>query len=326
MILVRAPLRISYIGGGSDYPSFFEKNTGSVVGATINKFVYLYANPLASIARERFRFSYRETESVQEASDFAHPVLREMLLLMGIDTPLNIGTFSDLPSGAGLGGSSAFATALAKLLSLVNNQEIDPHEIAKIAIKVERDILKESGGYQDQFHASFGGFREYQFNNDEVKVSDPLLNQSQLEYMNQRQILIWTGLQRDSHQPASYTNEKSQSVEVAEVGQLAMACSKELSISSSDSAAFEILTRYCDAGWRLKQKFSSPLLPEVERYRQFAMANGALSVKLCGAGGGGFLLVLAEPDSIQNIRTYFGEKIALPFKFEGSGVTKLLHL
>jgi D-glycero-alpha-D-manno-heptose-7-phosphate kinase len=304
MIIVRAPLRISYVGGGSDYPNFFEKNTGYVVGSTINKFVYVYANPLASIARERFRFSYRETESVQEISDLAHPVLREMLLLMGIDKPLNIGTFSDLPSGVGLGGSSAFAAALAKLLSLVKNQEMNRHEIAKVAIKVERDILKESGGYQDQYHASFGGFREYQFDNDQVKVSDPLLNQGQLDYINERQILIWTGLQRDSHGPALYTTEKSRTSEVAEVSRLAIACSKELSNSNSGSAAFEILTRYCAAGWTLKQRFSSPLIPEVERYAQIAMDYGAVSLKLCGAGGGGFLLILAEPDSIQKIQTH----------------------
>jgi len=143
MKLVKTPLRISYVGGGTDYPSYYLNNEGcGVIAAAINQYVYIYSHKLSPIAKEQIRFTYRETESVNAIGELKHPVLREMLKLRNWPEKTNFGTFSDLPSGVGLGGSSSFAVGLAHLILNAESGEIDPHVLAELAVRVEREELK----------------------------------------------------------------------------------------------------------------------------------------------------------------------------------------
>ena len=326
MILVRAPLRISYIGGGSDYPTYFKKSNGHVLGATIDKFVYIYANPLASIAKEKIRFSYRQTESVNSLEELEHPVVREMLRFFDWNSPLNIGSYADLPSGVGLGGSSAFAVGLTRILSQLKGDNLSPIETAQIAIKVERKILNESGGYQDQVQAAIGGFREYIFSPKSLSYSEPLLNPNSLKYLQERQLLIWTGGHRDSHGHANFTNSKTSTEEVNQVAILARDFARKLRATNDPKISFELLAEAVVAGWAAKQTFSTPLDPHIKQLEADVMSMGALAVKLCGAGGEGFLLVLGEPHSITSIRNHVDFKQSLNFNFTNFGVETLTQI
>jgi D-glycero-alpha-D-manno-heptose-7-phosphate kinase len=304
MKLVKAPLRISYVGGGTDYPEFFTRNEGSgVIAAAIDQYVYLYSHPLSEIAEENIRFTYRETESVLKIDELKHPVLREMLREVRWDLRTNFGTFADLPSGVGLGGSSSFAVALATLIFDNRNLPLDPHAVAKLAIRIEREILEEAGGIQDQYVSAFGGLRKYSFSNDLVSVSDALLGPLGLKYLEERQLLMWLGKSRDSADYAEYTRSfinKSNFI-LKETSDLVQITEKAISRSSRPSETFDAIREGVRLGWDLKKKFTTTLHPIVSEIELSARALSGVGMKLCGAGGTGFVLLLAEPETLSEL-------------------------
>jgi len=296
-------MRISYVGGGSDYKEFFTGHKGNVVGTTINQYVYVFLNQLSEIAPENFRFTYRKTESVQKVTDFDHPVLRETLQMLGVNKKLNIGTFSELPSGVGLGGSSAFTVALIKILKAYSGSYPNAHELAELAILVEREILKESGGVQDQYHAAFGGFRHYSFQESDVAVSEPLISSQSMEYISSRQILVWVGEPRLSSKFAAVTesNLQRQLKYVTAASELALSTANLLSKSVLPRQNFLDLIDSVRVGWDLKQQYAEESHESVHKIIGKASRAGGKAFKLCGAGGTGFVLVLAEIEDIPEI-------------------------
>jgi D-glycero-alpha-D-manno-heptose-7-phosphate kinase len=320
--LVKAPLRISYIGGGTDYPNFYEKNEGAgVIAAAIDQFVYLYAHPLSAIAEENIRFTYRETESVLDIEDLKHPVMREMLRDVKWNSRTNFGTFADLPSGVGLGGSSSFAVALATLIFHNRNLLLDPYNLAKLAIRIEREILGEPGGIQDQYVAAFGGLRKYEFAVSSISVSDQLLDQTSLSFLEERQILIWLGESRDSSGYAAHTRSAISNSHpmLKEMTHLLESTEKALAESIKPSEAFNAIRLGVSEGWVLKKEFIGESHPSVTKIENIVKRFPNVGMKLCGAGGSGFVLVLAEPSTLNEIQMELPElKIVFP-KIETRG-------
>jgi D-glycero-alpha-D-manno-heptose-7-phosphate kinase len=328
MILTRAPLRISYIGGGSDFTDFTNAHEGNVVGATIDQFVYISINPLSDMASENIRFTYRKTESVNEILELQHPVLRELALELQMNERVNIATFSDLPAGVGLGGSSSFTAALIKAIFELRKVEISETAIADLAIKVERGRLMENGGLQDQYHASIGGFRHYMFKKDEVIFSKELLPQASLDYLQERQLLVWSGETRDSKVPAAVTQLHAieSNKHMIELSRLAKETSNELVHSKSEKDHFDILENAVRIGWEYKQDLTLKHSHSVSTIVKAAVEHGAGAVKLCGAGGSGFVLVLAETDKLPAItKSLSGFKFISP-RFVNTGVSTLLNI
>ena len=328
MIITRAPLRISYIGGGSDYPEFSNIHGGNVVGATINKYVYVVVNDLSEIANENLRFTYRQTESVMHFSEIQHPVVRELMGEFGIKDRINIATFADLPARVGLGGSSSFTVALIKAVEEYRGNEVSPHSIGNTAVKIERDNLKENGGLQDQFHASIGGFRHYRFEKKEISYSKPLLSKNSRNYIEKRQLLVWSGESRNSTTPASVTQTFAMNGDqlVRKVSKLAEKAAQDFVHTISEEEHFDILVDAVRTGWSLKQEFTSVNTKNVEFIISQAISNGAKAVKLCGAGESGFVLILAEPINIVQIQNSLREfKTFIP-RFENKGVSTLLKI
>jgi D-glycero-alpha-D-manno-heptose-7-phosphate kinase len=319
-------MRISYIGGGTDYPSYFESSPGGVIAAAINQYAYVYSNPLSNVALENFRFTYRATESVQDHKDFNHPVMAAALKHFEVRNRLNFGTFSDLPAGIGLGGSSAFTVALVKLLSI---EKRDEARIANEAIYIERELLKEQGGHQDQYVSAYGNFRSYSFLGKEVQVSEPLLSFEALTYLESRQALFWVGKTRNSTPHAEFTataikNRPVLLEKTFEIYKSTYNLLKETDISSQE--VFQIISESVKLGWELKKRFSTDLDPEVSKITNAAKSMGINSFKLCGAGGSGFVLVLAEPDQLTNLaRKIHDFKVIYP-KISTSGCEELLNL
>ena len=310
MKLVKTPLRISYVGGGTDYPSYYLNNEGcGVIAAAINQYVYIYSHKLSPIAKEQIRFTYRETESVNAIAELKHPVLREMLKLRNWPEKTNFGTFSDLPSGVGLGGSSSFAVGLAHLILDTGSNEIDPHVLAELAVRVERDELKEPGGIQDHYVAAFGGLRKYEFKQSGVEVSPKIMSQDSVSYLEERQMLIWLEETRDSETHAAVTESeigKSNSY-LKEMTDLFQETGKIFSEDMGGAQTFEKIKEAVTLGWSYKKRFTSELSPIVQSVETVLSKFSDVGYKLCGAGGSGFLLVLAEPDILAQIKNTLPE-------------------
>ena len=305
MDLVRSPLRISYVGGGTDYPEFYMKNQGAgVIASAIDQYVYLYGHPLSEVAEENIRFTYRETESVLRIEDLKHPVMREMLREVNWSARTNFGTFADLPSGVGLGGSSSFAVALARLIFKNLNLPPEPHALAKLAIRIEREVLDEAGGIQDQYVAAFGGLRKYNFNSSGITVSETLLDQLSISYLEERQLLIWLGKSRDSSIYAKHTRSviNTSSILLENTTKLVEITEKAISRSSKPSDSFDAIREAVHLGWGLKKKFTSTLHPKVEEVEFILKDFPEVAMKLCGAGGTGFVLLLAEPKTLKELK------------------------
>ena len=310
MKLVKTPLRISYVGGGTDYPSYYLNNEGcGVIAAAINQYVYIYSHKLSPIAKEQIRFTYRETESVNAIAELKHPVLREMLKLRNWPEKTNFGTFSDLPSGVGLGGSSSFAVGLAHLILDTGSNEINPHVLAELAVRVERDELKEPGGIQDHYVAAFGGLRKYEFKQSGVEVSPKIMSQDSVSYLEERQMLIWLEEARDSETHAAVTESeigKSNSY-LKEMTDLFQETGKIFSEDLGGAQTFEKIKEAVTLGWSYKKRFTSELSPIVQSVETVLSKFSDVGYKLCGAGGSGFLLVLAEPDILAQIKNTLPE-------------------
>lgn len=303
MILTRAPLRLSYLGGGTDYPSFFSSSGGRVIGCTFDKYVYVFVNELAPISKEKIRFTYRNVESVNNFDELKHPTTREALRYFGIKEGLSIGTFSDLPAGAGLGGSSSFLVALIKALAIFNKVNMEPIECAELAARIEREILGEPGGLQDQFHASIGGFRSYKFSSESVTYSDQLLSSKELEYLSERHLLVWLGESRSSHQYSQVTKEYADKLDdgLKVTQRLAETLYDLLTNERDIKMKFRYLHDFLIDGWSLKQGFAKINSANIDLVINKCVKFDIKSWKLCGAGGHGFLLILAEPSQLAQL-------------------------
>lgn len=308
MIITRTPLRVSFLGGGSDYRNFFENQPGFVLGTTINKYVYVFAHPLPAVAPEKFRFTYRITESVLNHTDFTHPVMKETLKLFDWKEPMNFATMSDLPGSSGLGSSSSFTVGLVKALLEHQNIEKPRNEIAQLAVLIERDLIGEPGGLQDQFHAAFGGLNLYKFQKSIVEASTISLRDDVLQFISDSMVLVPFFRERNSgffaQQTVKSINRSSSFSLVEKMAQLATQLSEALSQESDPSQALSVLAESLNQGWAYKSSITSvadkfsDVISELKRC-------GAMGVKLCGAGGSGFILALVNPEQ----RNLFMNKI-----------------
>ena len=316
MIITRTPMRISYIGGGSDFEDHFNHGFGSVIGCTINQYIYVFSNNLSDVSPERIRFTYRQTESVNEISSLQHPVLRAVLGELGWDSRINLGTFSELPAGVGLGGSSAFTVGLSHLLLHLKGLRVDPETLARFSIKIERDVLKESGGWQDQYHAAYGGFRHYKFTNNGVEVSETLLTPESIQLLNRQQLLVWVGESRNSSTHAEFTQtfaSQGLSEQISRNAQLSESIFQKIKMETNPKRQFQLLANGVNDAWKLKQEYTTKISEQVRHIINTGFNNGASAAKLCGAGGSGFVLILFEEQNLENLKVAFREhKIIFP--------------
>lgn len=304
-------MRISFFGGGTDYENFFQFHSGSVLGCAIQSYVYIAALSLPPTADEKYRFTYRISESVQNIQQIKHPVVRETLNKLNWDRPLNIATMADLPGNSGLGSSSAFTVALLKLLYAIRNVVKSPYEIAIEAIEIERKILKEDGGWQDQFFSSFGGLRKFDFGKNS-EVTTESLDMDYAKFLESHLMLFPIGGERNSSKFASQF--------IGGLGQSATQNRlKEMTKQSQDVFTFleeenlseeERLNKFCselNLSWQLKFEVNSAgEMKAAYELINGAKKAGALAGKLCGAGGSGYIVLLVPSASKVSIASEMG--------------------
>jgi D-glycero-alpha-D-manno-heptose-7-phosphate kinase len=322
--VVRSPLRISFFGGGTDYPAYFHERPGAVVGASIDKYVYIAALPMAEFAEQRFRVTYRVVESVDRVEDIKHNVIRATLMDMGYDDPLNIAIISDLPGNTGLGSSSSFTVGFIYLMERLSGRSITKYDLFRRAVHTEQVLLKENVGIQDQIHASFGGLNLYQFYKDDFTIRPARMMTECRDALNQSLCLVYTGIQRHAsvlvEEQLSRTRERKNDKDLSHL--LAL-CEQGLSALESrrpDTMLSE-LGKLVSEGWEAKRRLSSSVsLPRIDEIYDEAMRLGAYGGKLCGAGGGGFLLFLAPGHVQKAMIDTFGRRSFVKIELDDGGV------
>ena len=333
MIISKTPLRVSFLGGGSDYKGFFEETPGCVLGSTINQYVYITLMPLPVFAEEKFRFTYRITESVDEVEEFKHPVVREVLKRTKDLIPFNIATMANLPGRSGLGSSSSFTVGLINALETFLEKEIDPKYLAEAAINIERNALEENGGYQDQYHAAYGGLRSYRFEtNNRVDTSKVIEDIAFIELLSSTLILVPVSGERDSSTFAKITEDSIlNSVKHSLIKELA---NNALSVSeflldpnNSPSDKLRRLYDEVNTGWQLKEEISGPYANQLiikEMIKKFKNL-GATAGRLCGAGGSGFILLMSEIDEREILLRKLEEYKAFAIEITNAGSRIILN-
>lgn len=298
-VLSMAPLRISFLGGGSDIPSFYEATPGAVISAAINKYVYVHIKRHDSLFQEKYRISYSEVEHAQERSSIKNDIVRSCLELLGIDEPLQISTSADLPANSGLGSSSSFAVALLLGLHAMNGEELSPVQLAEEACAVEMKILNLPIGKQDQYAAAFGGLNFFGFDSTGTVTIQPLnISTQNLNNFFNSSILIWTGQSRKAESVLRDQNSRKMQnhLQLTELTNLARDLRDELMKPILD---FERIGGLITEGWELKQTFSTKIAtPEVHSITKSLKLFGCHGFKLLGAGGGGFVLAISQKDII----------------------------
>lgn len=319
MIISRTPFRISFFGGGTDYPSWFRKNGGVVLATTINKYCYLTARYLPPFFENNYRIIYTKVEGVKEVDQIMHPAVREIIKYLKIKKGLEIHHDGDLPARSGLGSSSAFTVGLLNALYALIGNMPNKQRLAKESIHIEQDILKETVGSQDQVLASYGGFNHITFQKDGEMVVKPVTIPAKRIYELQNHLMLFfTGISRTASDIAkTYVEKISEQKELLEGMKRLVDEALEILDGNQNINHFgQLLNEAWLAKRNLSSSVSNPIIDEL--YKK-ALENGAIGGKITGAGGGGFLLLFVPPSHQAKIKKELKHLVHVPFKFEKLG-------
>jgi len=319
MIISRTPFRISFFGGGTDYPAWYRQHGGAVLAATINKYCYLTCRYLPPFFEHRIRVVYSKIEDCQTLDQIVHPSVRETLRHLQFERGVEIHHDGDLPGRSGMGSSSSFTVGLLHALHALQGRIVGKPQLARESIHLEQDILKETVGSQDQVCAAYGGVNHIQFHtNDEVSVRPLTLLPERLRELNSHLMLFYTGIKRTASDIASsYVADLA--AREAQLRRMGGFVDQSLAIlnGGGDLKPFgELLHEAWLAKRSLGAKISNSL---VDGFYEQARAAGALGGKLLGAGGGGFLLLFVPPERQAAVREKLTSLIHVPFEFEFGG-------
>ena len=323
MIISRSPLRVSLFGGGTDFPEWFKKNNGLVIGGTINKYNYIHVRYLPNIFKFNYRLRYFKTELVKKINNIKHGPYREILKIFNLDnSQIEIIHTSDLPALSGLGSSSSSTVSAINAISALKGSFINKKNLSNLAIKIEREVLGENVGCQDQIFSSFGGFNCIRFNSDfDYSVENLINDKKKLSLLNNSSILIWSGIQRKGQilekEKIAKIKKKSITQNLKNIQSVTEKAYEEFSKSSWD---LEKIGKLMNEYWQQKKHLSRGITnKKIDKICGIANTNGAYGVKLLGAGGGGFIYILCSPKKKKNLLKKLSKFGNVNFQFENSG-------
>jgi len=320
MIISRTPFRISFFGGGTDYPAWYKKQAGAVLATSINKYCYITCRHLPPFFDHKHRIVYSKVECVNNLSKILHPSARETLKFLNIDRGVEIHHDGDLPARAGLGTSSSFTVGLLNALYALNGQMVTKRKLALDAIHVEQDLIKENVGSQDQVTTAFGGLNKVEFNGDhEFRVQPVTINSTKYENLQDHMLLFFTGFSRTASKIAGEqikkTNERAK-----ELTRMAEMVDEAIDILNGSDSNISDFGKLLHESWMIKRKLTSKITTkEIDKIYDTAKKAGALGGKLLGAGGGGFILFFVEPKKQEAVKKKLRNLLYVPFKFEDLG-------
>ena len=323
MIITRSPLRVSLGGGGTDLPSYYREHSGFVLSAAIDKYVYI---TLHQTFDQELILKYSKLERVRSVDEVQHPLIREALRLVGMESPhLEITSMADMPAGTGLGSSGSFTTALLKALHTLKKNLVHPQELAEQACRIEIDTLREPVGKQDQYIAAFGGITCFRFlPNEQVEASPLKIATDTLYSLEDNLLLFFTNYSRTASDILREQDQKSRASDAEMITNLHFV--KELGRKSREALEKGDLTQFAElmnVHWEHKKRRSARMSNDhIEQWYALACANGALGGKVVGAGGGGFLMFYAD-DKVRlraAMRQAGLQEVRFRFDFEGTKV------
>ena len=324
MIIVKTPYRISFFGGGTDYPKWYRRNKGAVISTTINKYSYLVIRELLDLHKFNYLIRYYKREEVKKVVDIKHPVVREAIKLLKIKDKLDITHHGDLPARTGMGTSSCFTVGLLHGLSAHKGHFLSKKELALMALKLEQNTLKEPVGSQDQVAAAFGGFNKIDFgNNGREFICKPMnLESRRIEELKKWIQLFYTRKTRDSSKVAAekinnISLNKKKLNSLYEIVQEA----EEVLYDKSPNSIYKF-GELMHKQWLIKKKLANSVSNKIlDNYYETGIANGAIGGKILGAGGGGFLLFITPPKKHRSVLKSLNlSQVSINFDCNGSEV------
>lgn len=322
MVIAQAPFRMSFFGGGTDFPAFYEKYGGKVISTSIDKYCYVHVRHLPPFFDYTNEISYSKREQVNSVDEIQHPAIREAMKYLDM-RELTLSYDADLPARSGLGTSSSFAVAMLMAFYTLKGKYADKKRLAEEAIYLERVLCAESGGVQDQIAAAYGGLNVITFSKDGFQVNPVVISDERKGRLNNSLMLFFTGFSRYSftiqqkHEKTIYSKEK-QLLEA-----LSLTNQAEKTLVSGDLDEFG---RMLDRAWRLKRDINGDVTTnQIDEAYEAAIQAGALGGKLLGAGGGGFLLLYVRPERQDYVRKALCKFKEIPFRFEAGGARILYY-
>ncbi len=326
MIISRTPLRISFCGGGTDLPAFYEEaGPGAVVATGINKYIYINVNRKFD---NKVRASYSITEIVDKARDLKHELIREALDLVGISGGLEMTSIADIPSqGTGLGSSSCFTVGLLNALYAYTSRRAGADRLGREASEIEIERLGKPIGKQDQYAAAHGGLQYIQFNADGTVFVDPIMCKPETkQHLQDRMLLLYTGMVRKADNILKEQSENTTGETDAKAVLRKMKGQADQLRDALNEDDLDSFGQLLNEGWVLKKTLANGIsTPQIDEWYATARKHGAIGGKLLGAGGGGFLLFYAYPEQHEIIKASLPELVHTPFRFEPQG-SKIVYI
>jgi D-glycero-alpha-D-manno-heptose-7-phosphate kinase len=325
MVISRTPFRISFFGGGTDYPAWYRDNGGLVLGATIDKYCYVIVRYLPPFFNYKYRIRYTQREETQTIDEIKHPSVRECLRFVNFDRGVEIQHNADLPAQSGIGSSSAFTVGLLNALYALKGKMVTKRQLALEAIHVEQERIGESVGSQDQTFAAFGGFNRIMFGGEqEVVVQPVIIDPEKLALLHKHCVLFFTGFSRNASEIAAEQINKipERNKELQTMRQLT---DEAVNVLCYNGASPEEFGKLLHENWQVKRSLTSKITNvAIDEIYQAGRSAGAMGGKLLGAGGGGFILFFIKPELQPAIRKKLQKLVYVPFKFEDLG-TQIIY-
>lgn len=320
MIISRTPHRISFFGGGTDYPDYYLKNGGKCLGVAINKYSYLNVRKLPPFFDHKHRIVYSKQENAKTVDEINHPSVRETLKYFNVDFGVSIHHDGDIPARSGMGSSSAFTVGLINSLNALNGKMISKNELTKEAIHIEQNLIKENVGSQDQAFASYGGFNIIEFlQNGEISVNPIIMSQKRLVEFQDNILLFFTGISRT----ASVVVEeqiKNTSINIPNLNKMKDLVDDAYEILINPMKKLNEFGELLNDTWELKKSLSSKVSNnQIDEMYKKALDSGAIGGKLLGAGGGGFMAFYVENNNQQKVIKALKDYLHIPFNFDFDG-------
>ena len=326
MIVSRTPFRISFFGGGTDYPDYYRANGGEVLSTSINKYCYISIRKLPPFFEHKFRVAYSRIEMTSSVEEIEHPSVRNVLKWLNVETGTEIQHIGDLPARSGIGSSSSFTVGLLNALSAQQGRYIGKGQLATQAIHIEQGLIKEPVGSQDQIAAAYGGLNHIEFLIDgSFKVSPIIVKADLRSRLESNLMMYFTGVTRMS---SDYSSAKIRNISrrETELAQMRRLVADALHILRKDNGDLDDFGRLLHENWQLKKTLSDKVTsPHLEEIYDMAIAAGAIGGKLMGAGGGGFFVFYVPPAKQGSVKQALSKLVHVPFQFDNDGSNIIVY-
>jgi D-glycero-alpha-D-manno-heptose-7-phosphate kinase len=326
MIITRTPFRISFFGGGTDYPIWYREHGGAVLSTSINKYCYISCRYLPPFFDYKFRFRYSLREEVNAINEISHPSIRECLRFMNIENGIEMVHTSDIPARSGIGSSSAFTVGLLNALYALLGKMVTKRQLAREAILIEQNLIRESVGSQDQVSCAFGGLNKIEFGgSNEFYVYPIPISSEKVHHLQKHLMLFFTGFTRNASDIADeqISNTHSKNVELKTMAGMV---DEGINILNDNISGIKDFGKLLHEAWTLKKSLTDSITTsKIDEIYRAAQEAGAIGGKLLGAGGGGFMLFFATPEVQPTVKERLKNLLYVPFAFENLGTQIIVY-